>query len=79
LADEMGMGKSLSILALAMKTLDDGQEWADELNIGPVGKRSIKHSRSTLIVVSSGCKIHGLSTPRSSKLTLCSIDHQLGD
>uniref|UniRef100_A0A0B7KCA3 RING-type domain-containing protein n=1 Tax=Bionectria ochroleuca TaxID=29856 RepID=A0A0B7KCA3_BIOOC len=63
LADEMGMGKSLSILALAMKTLDDGQEWADELNIGPVGKRSIKHSRSTLIVVSSGCKIHGLSTP----------------
>lgn len=75
----MGMGKSLSILALAMKTLDDGQEWADELNVGPVGKKPIKHSRSTLIVVSSGCKLHDLSTPRGSELTLSSIDYQLGD
>ncbi|KAG9503234.1 hypothetical protein J7337_006077 [Fusarium musae] len=30
LADDMGMGKSLSILALIMKTLDNGKEWAEE-------------------------------------------------
>ncbi|VUC29297.1 unnamed protein product [Clonostachys rosea] len=68
LADEMGMGKSLSILALAMKTLDDGQQWADELNIGPVGKKPIKHSRSTLIVVSSGLLITNWETEIRSHL-----------
>ncbi|CAI6100801.1 unnamed protein product [Clonostachys chloroleuca] len=68
LGDEMGMGKSLSILALAMKTLDDGQEWADELNVGPVGKKLIKHSRSTLIVVSSGLLITNWETEIRSHL-----------
>jgi hypothetical protein len=53
LADEMGMGKSLSILALVMKTLDDGQEWAQQQNEGVEGKKAPKYSRSTLVVVSS--------------------------
>jgi SWI/SNF-related matrix-associated actin-dependent regulator of chromatin subfamily A3 len=30
LADEMGMGKSLSTLSLIAKTFDDGQLWAQE-------------------------------------------------
>ncbi|KAF4452457.1 hypothetical protein F53441_4737 [Fusarium austroafricanum] len=53
LADDMGMGKSLSILALVMKTLDNGQEWAKEKNEEHKGRRSLKFSRSTLVVVSA--------------------------
>lgn len=64
LADEMGMGKSLSILALAMKTLDDGVEWATQSRDDEESnKPQVKYSRSTLIVVSASCK----STQRSSK------------
>ncbi|EWY90122.1 hypothetical protein FOYG_07737 [Fusarium oxysporum NRRL 32931] len=53
LADDMGMGKSLSILALIMKTLDNGQEWAEERNAEHKSRRSLKFSRSTLVVVSA--------------------------
>ncbi|KAF5566324.1 helicase-like transcription factor [Fusarium napiforme] len=53
LADDMGMGKSLSILALIMKTLDKGKEWAEGKNAEHKIKRSLKFSRSTLIVVSA--------------------------
>ncbi|EXL98594.1 SNF2 family N-terminal domain-containing protein [Fusarium oxysporum II5] len=53
LADDMGMGKSLSILALIMKTLDNGQEWAGERNAEHKSRRSLKFSRSTLVVVSA--------------------------
>ncbi|RYP79133.1 hypothetical protein DL771_000111 [Monosporascus sp. 5C6A] len=53
LADEMGMGKSLSILALITKTLNDGQEWAQQQNGSVEGKKAPKYSRSTLVVVSS--------------------------
>lgn len=56
LADEMGMGKSLSILALVMRTLDQGQEWADEKNQENKDRKSVKFSRSTLVVVSAACK-----------------------
>jgi SNF2 family DNA or RNA helicase len=56
LADEMGMGKSLSILALVMRTLDDGQKWADEKNEEYKDRKSVKFSRSTLVVVSAACK-----------------------
>jgi SWI/SNF-related matrix-associated actin-dependent regulator of chromatin subfamily A3 len=48
----MGMGKSLSILALITKTLDDGKEWAQQQNDSAEGK-ALKHSRSTLVVVPS--------------------------
>ncbi|KAL2681200.1 hypothetical protein Neosp_008807 [[Neocosmospora] mangrovei] len=60
LADEMGMGKSLSILALVMRTLDQGQEWAKEKNEENKDRKSVKFSRSTLVVVSAACK-HTLS------------------
>ncbi|KAF5531015.1 helicase-like transcription factor [Fusarium mexicanum] len=53
LADDMGMGKSLSILALIMKTLDNGKEWAEERNAEHKSRRSLKFSRSTLIIVSA--------------------------
>ncbi|KAF4990996.1 hypothetical protein FGRMN_8117 [Fusarium graminum] len=53
LADDMGMGKSLSILALVMKTLDNGMEWAEQKNAEHKGRKSLQHSRSTLVVVSA--------------------------
>ncbi|KAK4194237.1 putative DNA repair protein RAD5B [Triangularia verruculosa] len=51
LADEMGMGKSLSILALIAKTLDDSNDWAQQQNDSTEDKEALKHSRSTLVVV----------------------------
>ncbi|EEU41409.1 uncharacterized protein NECHADRAFT_122747 [Fusarium vanettenii 77-13-4] len=57
LADEMGMGKSLSILALVMRTLDQGQEWAKEKNEENKDRKSVKFSRSTLVVVSAALLI----------------------
>ncbi|KAJ4313267.1 hypothetical protein N0V84_009495 [Fusarium piperis] len=52
LADEMGMGKSLSILALVVKTLDQGLQWAEEKNEENKDRKSV-NSRSTLVVVSA--------------------------
>lgn len=49
----MGMGKSLSILALIAKTVDDGNEWAQQQKDGVEDKEALKHSRSTLVVVPS--------------------------
>ncbi len=49
----MGMGKSLSILALIAKTLDDGNEWAQQQKDNAEDKDALKHSRSTLVVVPS--------------------------
>ncbi|SPO04664.1 related to helicase-like transcription factor protein [Cephalotrichum gorgonifer] len=62
LADVMGMGKSLSILALTMKTLDEGKAWADQLNDGRKRKDPIQYSGSTLIVVASGLLITNWKT-----------------
>jgi SWI/SNF-related matrix-associated actin-dependent regulator of chromatin subfamily A3 len=58
LADEMGMGKSLSILSLIARTLGFASDWVDELNASPSLDQSAKQyrSRGTLVVVSSGCK-----------------------
>ena len=47
------MGKSLSILALIAKTLDDGKEWAQQQNDSAEGKDVLEHSRCTLVVVPS--------------------------
>ncbi|KAH8802968.1 SNF2 family N-terminal domain-containing protein [Xylogone sp. PMI_703] len=58
LADEMGMGKSLSILALIVKTLDDGKEWVEHHIDGIEGKEALKHSHSTLIVVPSALLVY---------------------
>ncbi|RYP37143.1 hypothetical protein DL767_003097 [Monosporascus sp. MG133] len=70
LADEMGMGKSLSILALITKTLNNGREWAQQQNDSAEGKKAPKYSCSTLVVVSSArglkvIKYHGPGRPKN--------------
>jgi SWI/SNF-related matrix-associated actin-dependent regulator of chromatin subfamily A3 len=58
LADEMGMGKSLSMLSLITKTLENARAWASNgsapLTNGTCVTR--RTSRATLVVVSSACK-----------------------
>jgi len=55
LADEMGMGKTLSVLALIVKTLEDAKRWIDLddtiLSAGSNLKQN--HSPATLIIVPS--------------------------
>lgn len=53
LADEMGMGKSLSILSLIIETLEDGQRWAETQRLVEEPRHVKAHTPSTLIVVSS--------------------------
>lgn len=53
LADEMGMGKSLSMLALVTKTLKDGNDWVRHQRETAESPNAPKPSRSTLVVVSS--------------------------
>ena len=60
LADEMGMGKTLSILALIIRTLNSAHGWATQ-NETPEGEmsqtpRCSRRSRATLIVASSDRK-----------------------
>lgn len=61
LADEMGMGKTLSILALVMSTLEKARDWAlshaqsEPPSVAVLNRRS----RATLIVVSSALLING--------------------
>ncbi|KAK2606448.1 hypothetical protein QQS21_003141 [Conoideocrella luteorostrata] len=57
LADEMGMGKSLSVLALIMKTVNAGKDWAEEQGKSLNGRVMLEYSRSTLVVVSSALLI----------------------
>jgi SWI/SNF-related matrix-associated actin-dependent regulator of chromatin subfamily A3 len=58
LADEMGMGKSLSILSLITKTLDDACAWKSDETVGQSSGFQVRKqgSRATLVVVSSGCR-----------------------
>ncbi|CZR69567.1 related to helicase-like transcription factor protein [Phialocephala subalpina] len=69
LADEMGMGKSLSILALITKTLDEGQEWAQQQSDSAEGKKAPKYSRSTLVVVPSALLIYNWMNEIKKHLT----------
>lgn len=58
LADEMGMGKSLSTLSLITKTLQDAHIWASDWSL-PVPNSDFvikQSSRATLVVVSSLCE-----------------------
>ncbi|KAG7413529.1 DNA repair protein RAD5A [Fusarium oxysporum f. sp. rapae] len=73
LADDMGMGKSLSILALIMKTLGNGQEWAEERNAEHKSRRSLKFSRSTLVVVSAAS--HIIRRPSTKFFQACEYVH----
>lgn len=55
LADEMGMGKSLSILALVTKTMEEAEKWAagrNQENQEEFGA-SCKSIRATLVLVPS--------------------------
>lgn len=59
LADEMGMGKSLSMISLLMRTLDRARRWAvseaqQEAKEGSQGAVS----RATLIIVPSAREFH---------------------
>jgi hypothetical protein len=65
LADEMGMGKTLSILALLLKTLDNARQWAlDKKDSEFTQTRIQSHSRATLVIVPSGRKSsHGVYGP----------------
>ncbi|PNP50378.1 hypothetical protein THARTR1_08905 [Trichoderma harzianum] len=57
LADEMGMGKTLSMLTLIMKTLDTGKDWAEQQENSTKVDETIKRSRSTLVIVPSALLI----------------------
>lgn len=58
LADEMGMGKSLTTLALIAKTLKDGHQWVQEQKV-PEGDILVKRPhRATLVIVPSLGKSH---------------------
>ncbi|KAI8949691.1 hypothetical protein F4801DRAFT_580228 [Xylaria longipes] len=59
LADEMGMGKSLCLLALVLETLDEGREWARQRQSEEYHSSNIKnYSRSTLVIVPSALLIN---------------------
>ncbi|KAK1634848.1 SNF2 family domain-containing protein [Colletotrichum phormii] len=58
LADEMGMGKSLSILSLIVKTLDDARTWAVDEDMNGEKNKDLHYSGSTLVVVSSALLIY---------------------
>jgi hypothetical protein len=62
LADEMGMGKSLSVLALILRTLEAAHQWSTQTDTSIQGTSSDWRSRSrssaTLIVASSDRKLN---------------------
>ncbi|OLN85473.1 putative SWI/SNF-related matrix-associated actin-dependent regulator of chromatin subfamily A member 3-like 3 [Colletotrichum chlorophyti] len=58
LADEMGMGKSLSILSLIVKTLENGRRWAEQEEQSDEKNKELHYSGSTLVVVSSALLIY---------------------
>ncbi|KAI0441189.1 hypothetical protein F4803DRAFT_552380 [Xylaria telfairii] len=59
LADDMGMGKSLCLLALVLDTLDEGREWARQRHSQEYHSSNIKkYSRSTLVIVPSALLIN---------------------
>jgi len=54
LADEMGMGKSLAVLALVIRTLERAREWAEEHRLDEhTHSGSYTYSHSTLVIVPS--------------------------
>jgi SWI/SNF-related matrix-associated actin-dependent regulator of chromatin subfamily A3 len=53
LADEMGMGKSLTTLVLIEKTLSDALKWAEECKTQPDDMTVKRHCRATLVIVPS--------------------------
>ncbi|KAM0522526.1 hypothetical protein ACHAPE_002117 [Trichoderma viride] len=58
LADEMGMGKTLSILALIVKTLDVATDWAQKQESSATVEEETQRSRSTLVIVPSALLVY---------------------
>ncbi|GAW22840.1 hypothetical protein ANO14919_123840 [Xylariales sp. No.14919] len=59
LADDMGMGKSLCLLALLLETLDEGRQWAQQKHSEEYHGSAIeRYSRATLVVVPSALLIN---------------------
>jgi hypothetical protein len=58
LSDEMGMGKSLSILSLVARTLDSSAAWTGEDHALADHPNPKRRMRATLIVVSSARKLN---------------------
>ncbi|TID18363.1 hypothetical protein E6O75_ATG06439 [Venturia nashicola] len=60
LADEMGMGKTLSILSLIAKTIDDAHDWVSEETADAIDSvlPSKKRSAATLVIVPSALLIN---------------------
>lgn len=57
LADDMGMGKSLSILALVVNTLTEGKEWVTKQENEDLVHSDVEtYAHSTLVIVPSECK-----------------------
>lgn len=60
LADEMGMGKTLSVLALILRTLDTAHSWAANVDAASQSEqrdlRTRMRSGATLVVASSDRK-----------------------
>jgi hypothetical protein len=49
----MGMGKTLSILALIVKTLNIATEWVQKQDSSATVEEEVQRSRSTLVIVPS--------------------------
>lgn len=60
LADEMGMGKSLTMLVLIRKTMRDARQWAEEEKALPDAALSERPCRATLVIVPSRGRTTGL-------------------
>ncbi|KAL6401433.1 DNA repair and recombination protein rad5c [Ilyonectria robusta] len=59
LADEMGMGKTLSILALVINTIEHGHQWAESRTNEVLSHSEIRHhTHCTLVVVPSALLIN---------------------
>lgn len=60
LADEMGMGKTLCILALILRTLESAHDWSSipvsSVHDPPIQHKAKVRTRATLVVASSDCE-----------------------
>lgn len=66
LADEMGMGKTLSILALVINTIEHGHQWAESRTNEALSHSEIRHhTHCTLVVVPSACEQKAPGSPGS--------------
>lgn len=70
LADEMGMGKSLSTLALIAKTIEEGRKWAEDSRADDYSHSEVKHhTHATLVIVPSACAAYHLRPMQHKPLT----------